>query len=219
MKTMAHTLCTLRAPITDESLILNLLRGLSPRFDRVTPILTRMKSFPTFAEVKNDLLLEELCLSATLTSTPATALYSAPRTAPSHFGGFLFIAPRHHYPLEIFDSLLAPGGSRSWPRLQGWSRWHVRWPRQHSGWLSVAIPLQPVHWHHPHVAWAIRGCLDSSPHHPSVGLLCRSTACCAFGPSPASAGAPSPLGAFGPARVGGPRLVGGTPSLSLAPSS
>jgi hypothetical protein len=51
----------------------------------------------------------------------------------------------------------------------------------------VAIPLQAVDWHHPHVARAIRVCLDSSPHHPSAGLLCHSTACCAFGPSPASA--------------------------------
>jgi hypothetical protein len=58
MKTMADTLRTLGAPITDESLVLNLLRGLSPRFDHVTPILIRMKPFPTFAEVKNDLLLE-----------------------------------------------------------------------------------------------------------------------------------------------------------------
>jgi hypothetical protein len=67
--------------------VLNLLHGLSPRFDRVTPILTSMKSFPTFAEVKNDLLLEELCLSATTTTAPATALYSVPRAAPSDSGG------------------------------------------------------------------------------------------------------------------------------------
>jgi hypothetical protein len=74
MKTMADTLRTLGAPITDECLVLNLLRGLSPRFDRVTPILTRMKPFPTFAETKNDLLLEELRLSATATAAPATTL-------------------------------------------------------------------------------------------------------------------------------------------------
>jgi hypothetical protein len=33
MKTMEDTLHTLGPPITDESLVLNLLRGLSPRFD------------------------------------------------------------------------------------------------------------------------------------------------------------------------------------------
>ena len=94
MKTMADTLRTLGAPITDECLVLNLLRGLSPRFDRVTPILTRMKPFPTFAETKNDLLLEELRLSATATAAPATALYSAPRAPPSASGGILFTALR-----------------------------------------------------------------------------------------------------------------------------
>jgi hypothetical protein len=110
MKTMADTICTLGPPITDKCLVLNLLRGLSPRFDRVTPILTRMKPFPTFAETKNDLLLEELCLSATATATLATTLYSAPRAPPSAFRG----DPLHRTPvprrLELFGRLLAPGG-------------------------------------------------------------------------------------------------------------
>jgi hypothetical protein len=58
--------------------VLNLLCGLSPRFDRVTPILTCMKPFPTFTEAKNNLLLEELRLSTTAITAPAMALYSAP---------------------------------------------------------------------------------------------------------------------------------------------
>jgi hypothetical protein len=37
---------------------------------------------------------------------------------------------------------------------------------------------------------------------PLVGLLCRSTACCAFGPSSTSVGAPSPPEASSLARVG-----------------
>jgi hypothetical protein len=87
MKMMADTLRTLWPPITDEGIMLNLLRCLSPRFDHLTPILTRMKLFPNFAEVKNDLLLEELSLSATPTSALATALYIAPQTAPSDSEG------------------------------------------------------------------------------------------------------------------------------------
>jgi hypothetical protein len=110
MKTMVDTLCTLGAPMTDESLVLNLLRGLSPRFDRVAPILTRMKPFPTFAEAKNDLLLEELRLSTTATTAPATALYGAPRATPSDSGRFLFTALQPHRPLELCDRLLALGG-------------------------------------------------------------------------------------------------------------
>jgi hypothetical protein len=91
---MADTLRTLGPPITDECLVLNLLCGLSPRFDRVTPILTHMKPFPTFAKTKNDLLLEELRLSASATTAPATALYNSPRAAPSTSRGFLFTALR-----------------------------------------------------------------------------------------------------------------------------
>jgi hypothetical protein len=87
MKTMVDTLRTLGAPMTDESLVLNLLCGLSPRFDRVAPILTCMMSFPTFAEAKNDLLLEELHLSTTTTTALAMPLYSVPRAAPSDFEG------------------------------------------------------------------------------------------------------------------------------------
>jgi hypothetical protein len=104
--------------MTDESLVLNLLCGLSPRFDRVAPILTRMKLFPTFAEAKNDLLLEELRLSTTTTTASATAFYSAHRAAPSDFGGFLLTALRPCCPLELRDRLLALGGSqpRSRPR-------------------------------------------------------------------------------------------------------
>jgi hypothetical protein len=94
MKTMVDTLRTLGPPIIDECLVLNLLRGLSPRFDRVTPILTCMKPFPTFAETKNDLLLEELRLSATATVASTTVLYNAPWAAPSASGGFFFTALR-----------------------------------------------------------------------------------------------------------------------------
>jgi hypothetical protein len=108
----------------------------------VTPILTRMKPFATFAEVKNDLLLEELRLSATLASAPATALYSTPRTAPSDSGGVLFTALRPHRPLELLASLLALGGSRSrsQPRSQEWSRRPVGRPEQLSWWPSLYNP-------------------------------------------------------------------------------
>jgi hypothetical protein len=108
--------------------VLNLLRDLSPRFDRVTPILTRMKLFPTFAEAKNDLLLEELRLSATVTIAPATALYSAPRAAPAVGGG----PPRRGG---------GGGGGGPRPRSQEWTRWHVERLRWLSGWFSVAILL------------------------------------------------------------------------------
>jgi hypothetical protein len=107
MKTMVDTFRTLGAPITDECLVLNLLRGLSPCFDRVAPILTRIKPFPTFAETKDDLLLEELRLSATATAAPATALYNAPRAPPLPPGG----SSSPHSGLPPFGALRQPTGS------------------------------------------------------------------------------------------------------------
>jgi hypothetical protein len=69
------------------------------------------------------------------------------------------------------------GGSRSWPRpwSQEWTRWPAGRPRPFTGWLPVAILLQPVDWHHPDVARAIHEHLGPSPRHPSAGFLCRST--------------------------------------------
>jgi hypothetical protein len=167
MKTMADTLRTLGAPITNECLVLNLLRGLSPRFDRVTPILTRMKPFPTFAETKNDLLLEELRL-VTATAAPATALYNASRAPPLPPGG----SSSPHFGPPPPGALRQPtgsgGGSRSWSRpwSQEWTRWPTGRPRPFTGWLPVAILLQPVDWHHPDVARAVRRHLGPSPRHP-----------------------------------------------------
>jgi hypothetical protein len=178
---MADTLCTLDAPITDESLVLNLLRGLSPRFDRVTPILTRMKPFPTFAEVKNDLLLKELLLSTTSTSTPATALYTASRPAPSDSGGL------HHTSAPPL-----PGALRQPPGSRGVAVARVVTMARRVAGAALWVALSG----HPSTT---RGLTPSTcgPGHPRVprllappptGLLCRPTACCAFGSSPPQQG-------------------------------
>jgi hypothetical protein len=237
MKTMADTLRTLGAPMTDESHVLNLLRGLSPRFDRVAPILTRMKPCPTFAEAKNDLLLEELRLSAVATAAPATALYRLQRTsgcplrlrgggggggrrpppppprpppprAGGGGGGGGSCSP-HSGPAALLSSATdcwLRGGSQ--PRSRPWSqgrtqwRWPVGRPWWLIGWLSVAILLQPVDWHHSHVAQAVCGCLGPSPHRLSAGLLCRCTPGGTLGSSPASARSSATPGVSGPAHVG-----------------
>jgi hypothetical protein len=127
--------------------------------------------------------------------------HDAPQATPSASGGgFLFTALRS--PAAWSSSAtywLGGGGSLPWS--QEWTKWHDRRPR-HDRWFPMAICLQPVDWHHPHVAWAVRGCLGPSPRHPSVGLLCRSTSGSALGTSLASAGAPSPSGASDPPCVG-----------------
>jgi hypothetical protein len=159
-----------------------------------------------------------ICFSRSFASPPlrpplpprrSTALLGLPPLPPG--------APLHRTSvprrLELFDSLLAPGGSRPWS--QEWTQWHDGRPR-HNRWFPVALCLQPVDWHHPHVAWAVRECLDPSPCHLSAGLLCRPTFGSALGTSTVAAGDPSPSGASDPAR-GGPGQMGGTRSLSPTP--
>jgi hypothetical protein len=159
MKTIADTLRTLEAPITDESLVLNLLRGLSPCFDHVTPILTRMKLFPTFAVAKNDLLLEELRLSAT-TTTASTARLGLP---PMTKGGS---SSPHFGPTALWSSSTAywlPGGrgrGRSRGRKsgrggtsrgRGSSPGGSQWPSFYNPWTGT-IRMWPGH---PRVLWPL----------------------------------------------------------------
>jgi hypothetical protein len=177
-----------------------------------------MRPFPTFAEVKKDLLLEELRLSATSTSTPATTLYIAPRTAPSDSGG-LHRTSAPPFPGALRHPPGFEGRSRSWPqpRSQGWSMWHVGWPGRLSRWLSVAIPLQLVDWHHPHVARAIRGCLDSSPQPPHWSSLPLHRLLRLWPLLHLSRGS-FPSRGLQPSPCGGPGSMGGIPSLSPGPS-
>jgi hypothetical protein len=69
---MADTLCDLGSLVTDETLVLNLLHGLSPSY----AILTWNMLFPSFSWVRSDLLLEELTTTAISTTDAATGLYS-----------------------------------------------------------------------------------------------------------------------------------------------
>jgi hypothetical protein len=86
----ADSLRDLGEPITDRTLTLNLLRGLSPRYDHMKALIKRTVSFPTFYVIHNELLLEELTLE-TKAPAPASALYSAPTSGQAPSGG---LAPR-----------------------------------------------------------------------------------------------------------------------------
>jgi hypothetical protein len=188
------------------SLVLNILRGLSPRYGHLKAILKRQKPFPTFEQVRSDLLLEEL--ESTADTATATTLYSATWTAPSDSGGGGG-APPSSPPLSAFAGLRSPSSGfqlRRWwwqPRPQGrWqgsSRW---WPcSSRQGWRLVAILLQPVDRRHLYVAGAVRGYLCATPYRPTADLPCRSTTDGAPGSS-TPVGAPSASGPSSSARVG-----------------
>ena len=83
MKGMADALDDLGEVIHDRTLVLNVLRGLNEKFAHMKAHFKRTKPFPSFDEVRNDLILEEID-SSTPTPPPATALVAAPpRPAPS----------------------------------------------------------------------------------------------------------------------------------------
>jgi hypothetical protein len=88
MKGMADSLRDLGKPIADRTLVLDILRGLSPRYGRLKALIKRIVPFPAFYDVRNELLLEELTLE-TEAPAPAPPLYSARRggQAPSGGGG------------------------------------------------------------------------------------------------------------------------------------
>lgn len=84
MKGMADALGDLGEVIRDRTLVLNVLRGLNEKFAHMKAHFKRSKPFPSFNEVRNDLILEEIDSSAP--PPPATALVAAP-ARPS--GGYV----------------------------------------------------------------------------------------------------------------------------------
>jgi hypothetical protein len=79
MEAMANTLHDLDSPVTEETLVLNLLRGLCPWYTHLRANLTRINLFPSFARVRDDLQLEELTTVAARDGNRAdsTRIYSS----------------------------------------------------------------------------------------------------------------------------------------------
>jgi hypothetical protein len=80
-KNMADGLADLGSPVDDRILVLNILRGLNPRFEHLGAIIRRYTPFPSFLKVRDDLILEELHLDSSGPPADATALYTC--TAPA----------------------------------------------------------------------------------------------------------------------------------------
>eukprot|EP00267_Zea_mays_P035684 XP_008671988.1 uncharacterized protein LOC103649506 [Zea mays] len=75
-KTMADALGDLGEPVTDRTLVLNVLRGLSDRFSDIGRHLRLGRPFPTFHDVRATLLLEELTMAHRVSSPSAALLTS-----------------------------------------------------------------------------------------------------------------------------------------------
>jgi hypothetical protein len=75
MKGLADSLRDLGEPMADRTLVLNLLRGLSPRYSHLKTLIKRIVPFPTFHVVRNELLEElTMAIEAPLRPRHSTAL-------------------------------------------------------------------------------------------------------------------------------------------------
>jgi hypothetical protein len=86
MKGLADSLRDFGEPVVDRTLVMNLLRGLSPRYGHLKTLIKRTMHFPTFHAVRNELLLKELTMTIEA-PTLALALYSATPGAQAPSGG------------------------------------------------------------------------------------------------------------------------------------
>jgi hypothetical protein len=76
LKTTADDLAALGEPVSDRSLVLNLIRGLNEQFESVGRHLRRGRPFPSFLEACDELLLEEMTMGPPA-SEPPTALLTS----------------------------------------------------------------------------------------------------------------------------------------------
>jgi hypothetical protein len=159
MKGMADSLHDLGEPVADRTLVLNLLRGLSPRYGHLKALNKRTVPFPTFHVVRNELLLEELTMASEAAApAPAPALYSAPPGGQAPSGGqaprppstgaptrptpVVPVAPRQASAADEGrrsrkggcgggSSSRGRGGGQAWPSLYNpWTGTIAMWPGQ-----------------------------------------------------------------------------------------
>ena len=102
MKGMADSLGDLGWPVEDRILVLNVLRGLSDRYSYLRMWITRQRPFPTFLQVCDDLVMEELTqglqpgstsASGSSSSSTAHAATPPPRPAPPPQSSLLVLFP------------------------------------------------------------------------------------------------------------------------------
>jgi hypothetical protein len=194
LKSMADSLCDLGEPVLDRTLVLSVLHGLNEEFGYMGAILKRQKSFPSFSEVKNDLLVEEISMAKP--AAPSQALIA---TAPRPPVG------------------LVPGGPSSSKLTCLQSRAQEEKQKQKEQHSGLAFALQSVDWAYPDVArgtawatfWFSPPSFQSQQH---------------WGPTPPFQQGPSPPqqafldGPVGPAFASPGGMLPGLPGLLPTPA-
>ncbi|XP_073353769.1 uncharacterized protein [Aegilops tauschii subsp. strangulata] len=83
LKALSDALSDVGNPVSDQTLVLNCLRGLNPRFSDITTIVTMQSPLPSFTQTRS--LLRETQLANSSAAGHQTALYSD--GGPSHGAG------------------------------------------------------------------------------------------------------------------------------------
>jgi hypothetical protein len=83
LETMATSLAEFGVPISERQMVLTLLRGLNGKFRHMVSILKMHRPFPTFAEARTHLLLEEVDIDARPPSPPPALLANTQPPAPA----------------------------------------------------------------------------------------------------------------------------------------
>ena len=115
---MADDLADLGEPVTDRTLVLNVICGLNENFTDIGRHLRRGRPFPTFLDVRNDLLLEEITAAQRNSAAPTALLATgaggaasrspAPRSSASTHE----VAPRARGSLYFVRERVAVGDVR-----------------------------------------------------------------------------------------------------------
>ncbi|KAM3215616.1 hypothetical protein ACQJBY_067571 [Aegilops geniculata] len=103
-KTVADALADVNAPVTDDALVWNIIRGLHDDYKEIGNLTPLLKPFPSFLEFRNMLLLQELKPSSTRSSS--TAVFYTTTPAGGSRGG---LAPPPQQPHAGRPGYGAPG--------------------------------------------------------------------------------------------------------------
>ena len=108
---MADSLGDLGWPVEDRILVLNVLRGLSDRYSYLRTWITRQRPFPTFLQVRDDLVMEELTQGLQPGSTSALGPSSSSSTPEIDLSSVFPTDPVVDPPLQLFPA----GTAMSYP--------------------------------------------------------------------------------------------------------
>jgi hypothetical protein len=176
LKKMTDDLDALRVVVTDCTLVLNVICGLNERFTHVGALLHHARSFPSFLDAREDLTLEELTL-VNQQPSPAAALATTtrfsqqpPQPSGSNSGGGGGARE------QLQEQQLS---QQAWRRVVAAPQRRAAATRHQGSYAanwSLAIGLQPVDGHHPHVARRTSSTSVDSPASSSAASLRRPAA-------------------------------------------